>query len=56
MNGGQNTLVRWIVTIVLAAIALQLAVAAIAPLVPYILGVLAIGALVVLARWWRDRW
>lgn len=56
MNDPANTLVRWIVTIILAAALLQLAVDVIRPYVPYILAVLTIAALVALVRWWCDRW
>jgi hypothetical protein len=56
MNGPHDTWVRRIVTIIAAAIVLQLVVAALRPLIPYIVSVLALIGLVALVKWWRDRW
>lgn len=56
MNGPHEPWVRWIVTIIGAAIVLQLVVDLLRPLLPYIVAVLAIGAVVVGVKWWRNRW
>jgi uncharacterized membrane protein YvlD (DUF360 family) len=55
MNNG-NFWVRALVTIFVAAIVLQLLLAAIRPLIPYLLAVVALGAVFAAVRWWRDRW
>ena len=53
----QNAWVRLVVWVVCAAIAVQLAVASIGPLVPFLLVGAAIVGVVVVVRWWRrDRW
>lgn len=53
----QNAWVRLLVWVVCAAIAVQLVVAVIRPLVPYLLVGAAIVALACVVRWWRsDRW
>jgi hypothetical protein len=47
---------RFIVGLVMAAIAIRIVVDLIRPILPYLAGgILLVGALQ-LARWWRDRW
>ena len=53
----QNAWVRLVVWVVCAAIAVQLVVAAISPLVPYVLVGAGVVGVVFVVRWWRsDRW
>ncbi len=48
---------RFFAGIVAAAVAIRVAVELIAPVLPYVVGAIAIYGIVVLARWWRDnRW
>lgn len=56
MNGPLDPWLKWLATIICAAIVLQLLVAALRPLIPYILAVLALGGLLVAVEWWRNRW
>ena len=56
MNGPHNPWVRVIVTIFLGAVALQLLVDVVRPLLPYIVAVALLIGVLWAARWWRDRW
>ena len=56
MNGSPSPWVRLIVTIFLGAVALQLIVDVVRPLVPYIVAVAVLIGVVWAVRWWRDRW
>jgi hypothetical protein len=47
---------RFLVGLVLTAIAIRLVVDLIRPTLPYLAAVLVLVGAVQLARWWRDRW
>lgn len=56
MNSPHNPWIRLFVGVFLGAIALQLIIEIIRPLVPYMLAVILIIVIVAAVRWWRDRW
>jgi len=47
---------RFLVGLVIAAIAIRIVVDLIRPILPYLAGVIMLVGTLQLARWWRDRW
>ena len=56
MENHNNPLVRLAVGVLAVAVALHFAWLLIRPLLPFLAGGAVLVGLIVLVRWWRDRW
>lgn len=52
----QNPIIRVLVGLVAAAVAIRVIFDLLAPVFPYLLAAIVLFDLVQIARWWRDRW
>ena len=47
---------RFLAGIVVTAIAIRVAIEMIEPVLPFLIAAVAIAGVIVLVRWWRNRW